>query len=136
MPDAVCDLSPMNVAPNILMNPVPPFDNLDIRRAVAMTLDRQAFIDILTQGKGDIGSAMQPGPEGVWGMPAEMLKELPGYDPDVAKSRAKAKAIMSASGYSAEKPLKIKLSTRNIPTYRDTSVILISQLKEDRKSVV
>ena len=130
MPDAVCDISPMNVAANILMNPVPPFDNLDIRRAVAMTLDRKAFVEILTQGKGDIGAAMQPGPEGVWGMPAEMLKELPGYDPDVAKSREKAKAIMAAAGYSAAKPLKLKLSTRNIPTYRDASVILISQLKE------
>jgi len=25
------------------------------RRAVAMSLDRKAFVDILTQGKGDIG---------------------------------------------------------------------------------
>ncbi len=129
MPDAVCDISPMNVAANILMNPVPPFDKLDIRRAVAMTLDRRAFIDILTQGKGDIGAAMQPGPEGVWGLPEAMLKELPGYG-DVAKGREKARVIMSAAGYSAAKPLKIKLSTRNIPTYRDASVILISQLKE------
>ena len=46
MPNAVCDISPMNVAPNILMNPAPPFDNLDVRRAVAMALDRKAFIDI------------------------------------------------------------------------------------------
>ena len=37
MPTAQCDMSPMNVAANLLMNPVPPFDNLEIRRAVAMT---------------------------------------------------------------------------------------------------
>ncbi len=130
MPNAVCDISPMNVAPNILMNPVPPFDNIEFRRAVAMSLDRQAFIDILTQGKGDVGTALLPEPEGRWSMPKEMQREMPGYDPDVAKSRKKAKEIVTAAGYSAEKPLKIKLSTRNIPNYRDASVILISQLKE------
>jgi hypothetical protein len=32
----------------------------------------------LTEGKGDFGGAMLPPPEGVWGMPADMLKTLPG----------------------------------------------------------
>ena len=130
MPAAVCDISPMNVAANVLMNPVPPFDDLDVRRAVAMTLDRKSFIDILTEGQGDVGAAMQPLPEGQWGLPAEMLRTLPGYDPDVAKSREKARAVMVAHGYGPDKRLKLKLSTRNLPTYRDASVILISQLKE------
>jgi peptide/nickel transport system substrate-binding protein len=130
MPDAICDISPMNVAANILMNPAPPFDDLEVRRAVAMTLDRKSFIDILTQGKGDIGTAMQPLPEGRWGMPDAMQRELPGYDPDIAKSREKARAIMASHGYSADRRLKLKLSTRNLPTYRDASVILIGQLKE------
>jgi peptide/nickel transport system substrate-binding protein len=130
MPSAVCDISPMNVAANVLMNPVPPFDDLDVRRAVAMALDRKSFIDILTEGRGDIGAAMQPLPEGRWGMPEAMRRELPGYDPDVGKSREKARAIMTAHGFGPDKRLKLKLSTRNLPTYRDASVILISQLKE------
>jgi peptide/nickel transport system substrate-binding protein len=130
MPNAVCDISPMNVAANVLMNPVPPFDDLDVRRAVAMALDRKSFIDILTEGRGDIGTAMQPLPEGRWGMPEAMRRELPGYDPDVGKSREKARAIMTAHGFGPDKRLKLKLSTRNLPTYRDASVILISQLKE------
>ena len=112
MPSAICDISPMNVAANVLMNPVPPFDDLEVRRAVAMALDRKSFIDILTQGQGDVGGAMQPLPEGRWGLPEAMLRELPGYDPDVAKSRDKARAIMTAKGYSAAKPLKLKVSTR------------------------
>ena len=120
----------MNVAANVLMNPVPPFDDLEVRRAVAMTLDRQSFIDILTQGKGDIGTAMQPLPEGRWGMPAEMQRALPGYDPDIAKSRERARAIMTTHGYGPDKRLKLKLTARNLPTYRDASVILIGQLKE------
>jgi peptide/nickel transport system substrate-binding protein len=130
MPQAICDISPMNVAANLLMNPVPPFDDLEMRRAVAMTIDRNAFVDILTQGKGDLGGAMQPLPEGRWGLPQDVLRDLPGYDPDVAKSREKARAIMAAHGFGPDKRLKLKLSTRNLPTYRDASVILISQLKE------
>ena len=54
---------------------------------MALSLDRQAFIDILTEGKGDIGGVLQPPPAGLWGMPPELLQQLPGYDPDVQKNR-------------------------------------------------
>jgi peptide/nickel transport system substrate-binding protein len=62
-------------------------------------------------------------------MPKEMLATLPGHAPDVEKSRADARKIMEGLGYTADKPLKIKVSTRNIPTYRDQAVILIDHLK-------
>jgi peptide/nickel transport system substrate-binding protein len=130
MPDAVCDISPMNVAANVLMNPVPPFDDLDMRRAIAMALDRKAFVDIITAGQGDIGGAMQPPPEGIWGLPPDILRTLPGYDPDIAKSREAARKIMIAHGFGPDKRLKLKVASRNLPTYRDAAVILISQLKE------
>lgn len=29
-----------------------------------MAIDRRAFVDIMTQGQGDAGGAMQPGPAG------------------------------------------------------------------------
>ena len=41
---------------------------------------------------------MQPPPEGVWGMPWEMLRTLPGFEPDVAKNRAQARSIMEKLG--------------------------------------
>jgi peptide/nickel transport system substrate-binding protein len=52
-----------------------------------LALDRKAFIDIIGEGQGEIGATMQPLPNGVWGMPSEMLRTLPGYDPDIAKNR-------------------------------------------------
>jgi peptide/nickel transport system substrate-binding protein len=90
----------------------------------------QAYIDILTEGKGDIGAVMQPPPEGAWGMPPEILRTLPGYDPDVRKNRAEARQIMEKLGYGPDKRLAVTVSTRNIAAYRDSSVILIDQLKE------
>ena len=73
---------------------------------------------------------MQPPPEGVWGMPPEILQALPGYSPDVARSRAEARNIMEKLGYGPDKRLAVTLSSRNIPAYRDPAVILIDQLKE------
>ncbi|MGD9805617.1 MAG: ABC transporter substrate-binding protein [Hyphomicrobiaceae bacterium] len=130
LPQAICEITPLNVAANVLMNPLPPFDNIEVRRAVANTLNRKAFVDILTQGKGDIGAAMQPGPEGRWSLPPEVLKEMPGYSDDVAGRREKARAAMKAAGFGPDKKVKVKIMTRNVPTYRDAAVILISQLKE------
>src|SRR5258708_31668892 len=94
-PQAICEVAPTNVPRTLLVNPAaPPFDNPELRRAMALSLDRKAFIDIITEGLGDIGGVMLPAPEGVWGMPPDMLKTLPGYDPDVAENRAAARKIM------------------------------------------
>src|SRR3984893_13031218 len=130
-PQAICKLAPLNVSTNIILNrDTPPFNNPAIRRALALTLDRKAFVDILSEGKADIGASMLPPPEGVWGMPKEMLQTIPGYGPVVAKNRAEARALMEQQGYGPDKRLNIKVSTRNLAVYRDPAVILIDQLKE------
>jgi peptide/nickel transport system substrate-binding protein len=128
-PDAICKIVPINVSTNLIVNrESPPFDNADLRKAMALSLDRQSLIDIVQQGEGDIGGSMLPPPEGVWGMPPEMLKTITGYG-DVKKDREEARAIMKKLGYGPDNPLKIKVSTRNLATYRDPAVVLIDQLK-------
>jgi peptide/nickel transport system substrate-binding protein len=130
-PQAICEVAPTNVNRTLIINrDRPPFDNSDLRRAMSVTLDRKAFIDIITEGQGDIGGTMLPQPEGIWSMPPELLRTLPGYDPDVAKNRAEARNIMQKLGYGPDKRLAVTVSTRNVPGYRDAAVILIDQLKE------
>jgi peptide/nickel transport system substrate-binding protein len=130
MPGAVCEMTPGGISRNLIINrDAPPFDNADMRRAMVLSLDRKEFIDIISEGQGDIGGVMQPLPEGVWGMPQDILQALPGYDPDVQKNRTEARQIMQKLGCGPDKPLALKISTRNIPPYRDPAVILTDQLK-------
>ena len=130
-PQAHCELQPSNVLRSVIINrEAAPFGNMDVRRAIALTLDRQAFIDTLTQGKGGWGAALLSPPEGVWGLPPDMVQKLPGYGPDVAKNRAEAKKLMEKAGYGPSNRLSTKISARNIPPYRDPAVLLIDQLKE------
>ena len=76
-PKAVCQLGPTNVSTNLAVNAAaPPFDNPDVRKAMALAIDRQAFIDILTEGKAAKGAAMLPGPEGQWALPRRGAQDL------------------------------------------------------------
>ena len=129
-PNAVCVVEPTNVSTNIIVNSTsPPFDNPDIRRALALTLDRNAFISILFEGQADIGGTMEPAPDGLWAMPKEMMESIPGYGPDINANREDARKLMQKAGYGPDKHLAVKVSTRNIAQYRDPAVILIDQLK-------
>jgi peptide/nickel transport system substrate-binding protein len=130
-PEMNCEIASWNTSRTAIINrAVPPFDNPELRRAILLTLDRKAFIDIIGEGQGEIGATMQPPPDGVWGMPADMLHTLPGYDPDIAKNRAQAQQIMQKLGYGLDKRLAVTVTTRNVAAYRDPAVILIDQLKE------
>ena len=130
-PAARCEISPNNLSVNLLVNRAnPPFDKPEISHAMALALDRKSFIDILSEGKSDQGGALLPPPEGVWGLPPEMLLALPGYNGDTAGNRAEARRIMESLGYGPDKRLAVKLAARNVPQHRDPSVILIDQLKQ------
>ena len=98
-PNAVCVVEPINVSTNIIVNSSsPPFDNLDIRRALALALDRKAFIQIMFEGQADIGGTMLPAPGGLWAMPKEMLESIPGYGPDINANRDEARKLMQKAG--------------------------------------
>jgi peptide/nickel transport system substrate-binding protein len=127
---AICEWTPGAVNRHVLVNrDKAPFDNPDLRRAMALSIDRQSFIDIIGQGQGHIGGVLQPPPEGLWGVPPDLLKQLPGYDPDVQKNRGEARQIMEGLGYGPDHRLSIKVTSQEWSIYRDPAVLLIDQLK-------
>ena len=130
VPQMQCLTQPSNTQGNLLVNrDRPPFDNPAIRRAMGLAIDRKAFSDILSRGVYNIGGAMLAPPEGLWGWSPEFMATVPGYGADVEKSREEGREIMRGLGYGPDKMLPLKLSTRNIPDYRDAAVILIDHLK-------
>ena len=129
-PTAICEIDPTMIAFNFMVNrDNPPFNDPDLRKAMMLTIDRKSFLDILSEGQGQIGGAMQSPPPGLWGLPIEILQTLPGYGPDVEANRAEGRKLMEKHGYGPNKRLAVKVATRNIAQYRDPAVILIDQLK-------
>ena len=95
---------------------------------MALALDREAFIAILSQGASSVSGNMMPPPEGLWGMPKDKLEALTGYSGTIEQRRALARKIMEELGYSAQKKLSLKVSTRDLASYKDTAVIFVDQL--------
>jgi peptide/nickel transport system substrate-binding protein len=130
MSQAICEMTTTGVNRHLLINyHSPPFDNAELRRAMSLSLDRKGFIDILAEGQGEIGGVLQPPPEGLWGLKPEQLQQLPGHGPDVHKNRTAGRQIMQKLGYGPDHQLNIKVTTRDLPVYRDPAVLLIDQLK-------
>ena len=51
-PQAICEVSHVNVPRTMLINPAaPPFDNPELRRVMTLSVDRKAFVEILTEGE-------------------------------------------------------------------------------------
>jgi len=130
LPAAQCTLRPLGASYNLIINrDAAPFNDPRARAALAHTLDRKSFADIVSEGADILGGSMLPPPAGVWGVGTDALKDLPGYGPDIEASREKGRALMREAGYGPDKRLKIKVSTRNTASYRDLAVILIDQLR-------
>ena len=128
-PKAICQLVPTGASTNLIVNRNrPPFDNAQLRKAMSLALDRQAMIDILSSGKSTLSGAMMAPPEGVWGMPKEVMLALPGYGGTQASREAEARGIMEGMGYGLGKRLKVKVSTRDFQNFKDPAVLLVDQL--------
>lgn len=130
-PRVQCEATPMNNNTNLMLNrEAPPFDSADIRRALMLGLDRNGFLEAFTEGSGIAGGHLQPAPDGLWGMPPEMLARMPGFGPDVAKNREEARALMRKAGYGPDRMLPVKIFTRAISLYRSPAAVLANQLRE------
>jgi peptide/nickel transport system substrate-binding protein len=79
----------------------PPFDNIDLRRAVALAIDREAFVKVISQGEGLVLTGLEP--------PASWV-----YDPSVKGhvfNLAAAKEAYAKSGHKG--PISLSIIQRD-----------------------
>ncbi len=72
---------------------IPPFDNPKVRTALNMAIDKQAIIDVVFQGSGQI--AKNPIPPTMWSY-NEAVEETP-YDPEAAQAMLEEEGVTDLS---------------------------------------
>ncbi|MBI2910439.1 MAG: ABC transporter substrate-binding protein [Chloroflexi bacterium] len=73
----------------------PPFNDLRVRQAVDMALDRKKVMDVV-EGRGEITGPMM---QGAWGLSADELLKRPGYRGVTAGDVERAKALLAEAGH-------------------------------------
>jgi peptide/nickel transport system substrate-binding protein len=119
-----------NVNDNVLLNATkPPFNDVRVRRAFSLAVDRRAAVQAVHQGGAAVGASMAPRPFGVWGLMDKDLAALPGYGKP-ADEKARARKLLAEAGFGPSSPLKVEMATRAIPQYIDFASFLVNELKQ------
>src|SRR5262245_28104174 len=106
-----------------------PFDDVRVRRALSLGIDRYTMAKVLAPltGLRYVGGLMRPGSE--WAMPESDLEKLPGFGRDIEKNRAEARKLLAEAGY--PNGFKVVLKNRNVKLpYQDFAVYLIGEWKK------
>jgi peptide/nickel transport system substrate-binding protein len=118
-----------NVSENLLMNTKkPPFDDVKVRRALSLAIDRRAYISAVHRGAALVGAAMLPAPWGAWGLNEKEVSALPGYG-KAAADKERAKKLLAEAGFGPGKPLKVEMVTRAIAIYLDFAAFVVNEMK-------
>ncbi|MBI4307873.1 MAG: ABC transporter substrate-binding protein [Chloroflexi bacterium] len=76
-----------------------PFDDVRVRRAVHLAMDRQAGLNATVLGWGSVGAHLMPGSE--WAIPNEELTKMPGFRQPKNQDIAEAQKLMAEAGYTS-----------------------------------
>ncbi len=104
-----------------------PFDDVRVRRALSMALDRWTAAPALarvSQAK-DVGSLLRPGY--AYAPTAAELATYPGMGRDVARNRAEARKLLAEAGQSN---LKFEMISMALPPFPTVAVWLIDQWRQ------
>jgi peptide/nickel transport system substrate-binding protein len=115
---------------NVIMHhKKPPFDNVNVRRAVSLAMDRKAFVQGVRHGGAVIGTTVMPRPFGAWSLPEKDVLALPGYRAST-QDKAEARRLLAEAGFGPGKPLRVDLTTRAFAIYVDLASFVADQLRQ------
>lgn len=98
-----------------------PTSKIEVRQAIALSVDRQAILQIAGSGLGQRLGVLPPGLK-FWALP---WQELPNQQRDVAK----AKALLQKAGYTGRVPMKIR-NIVGFPALAAALPVIVDNLKE------
>ena len=79
----------------------PPFNDIRVRRAVHLGVDRHGLLSVADFGNGVINPAGGIGHKAGWSIPQEELFKMPGYRRDSQQDLAEAKRLLAEAGYAS-----------------------------------
>jgi len=100
-----------------------PFQDIRVRQAISLALDRQAALKVVAEGAGKWGSVF---PFDTWGLTHDELAKLPGFSGQKDKDIAAAKKLMSEAGYADG--FSLSVLSRGERLTKNSAVFLASQL--------
>ncbi len=103
-----------------------PFDDLRVRQALNLAVDRKEVAKIQGGPDAVVRGWMATGT--FYALPPEELAKLPGYGPDKAAERAEARRLLAEAGF--PNGLALKGITRNGQNFIDTAIVYTDQFKK------
>ena len=107
----------------------PPFNDLRVRQAVHLAIDRQSMIVALTNGTGLPNPPGMNGGRTGWVIPQEELKSLPGWRQPKDQDRAEAKRLLAEAGYAGGLTFEI-MADKGHSDAASQSEVISAQLRE------
>ncbi|MDP2954237.1 MAG: ABC transporter substrate-binding protein, partial [Chloroflexota bacterium] len=122
-PEMVIQEVPAATARTLVLNQTKkPWNDLRVRKAIALALDRDVFVKIPARGDGQVGSYVPPG---IYAIPLEELLKRPGYRKPKDQDIAEAKRLLAEAGYGK---LKFTIISRVLADYVGGAVVVKDQL--------
>jgi peptide/nickel transport system substrate-binding protein len=102
-----------------------PFDDVRVRQALCLAINREESLSTLQRGRGYIGGWSLPGP---WALPKAEVNKIAGYAPWGPGNLARAKQLLAEAGH--PNGFKDRLLVRRIPLFESHGIFVQDQLKK------
>lgn len=102
----------------------PPFDNIALRQALSMAIDRQQLVSLIGRGEQPAYGVVPPG------VANHVRAEYEWHDLSPADREQQAKALYRAAGYDADNPLTLRL-TYDVGDIHERVALTVSSMWHD-----